>query len=51
MIHSLISLIYDATVKKCTNINLLTDNKRKSTDDNNPSTVSIGFTPDTSPVM
>jgi len=51
MIHSLISLLYDATVKQCTNINLLADTKRKSINNDNPSTVAIGVTPESSLVM
>ncbi|UJR27161.1 hypothetical protein I4U23_008459 [Adineta vaga] len=52
MIHSLISVIYDATFKQCaTNIPLLTDIKRKSINDDNTSTVAIGITPDSSSVM
>lgn len=51
MIHSLISLVYDATVKQCTNINSLADTKRKSTDNDNSSTVAIGVTSESSAIM
>ena len=51
MIHSLISVIYDAAFKQCTNIQLLNDPQRRSTNTNNPSTVAIGIAPNSSPVM
>jgi hypothetical protein len=51
MIHSLISVIYDAAFKQCTNIQLSTDTKRKLVNDDNPSIVAIGITPNASSVM
>jgi len=51
MIHSLISVIYDAAFKQCTNIQLSTDIKRKSLNDNNPSAIAIGIVPNSSSVM
>ncbi len=51
MIHSLISVIYDAAFKQCSNIQLLNDPKRKSINEDNPSTVAIGITPNSSSVM
>lgn len=54
MIHSLISVIFDAMFKQCTNIQSLNDPKRKSIDDNSPpspSAVAIGINPQSSAVM
>ncbi len=51
MIHSLISVIYDAAFKKCSNIQLLNDAQQRSMNTNNPSTVAIGITPNSSSVM
>ena len=53
MIHSLISVIYDAAFKQCkTNTPLLTDMKTRTSivDDNTPA-IAIGITPDSSSVM
>jgi hypothetical protein len=51
MIHSLLTVIYDAAFKQCTNIQLVNDPQRRSTNTNNPPTVAIGITPNSSPVM
>jgi hypothetical protein len=51
MIHSLLSVIYDAAFKQCSNIQLSTDKERKLINDDKPSTISIGLTPDSSSVM
>ncbi|CAF1218374.1 unnamed protein product [Adineta ricciae] len=53
MIHSLISVIYDAIFKQCkTNTPLLTDmNTRTSIVNDNTPTIAIGITPDSSSVM
>jgi hypothetical protein len=51
MIHSLISVIYDAAFKQCSNIQLLNGAQQRSMNANNPSTVAIGITPDSSSVM
>ncbi len=49
MIHSLISVIYEAAFKQCSNIQLSTDIKAKSED--NKSAVAIGITPESSSIM
>ena len=51
MIHSLISVIYDAAFKQCSNIQSLADPKRKSTSESSPSAVAIGINPTSSAVM
>lgn len=52
MIHSLISVIYDAAFKQCSNIQLLNDPKEKSINESSsPSTVAIGIAPSSASVM
>ena len=51
MIHSLISVIYDAAFKQCSNIQRSNDPIRTAVNKENPSAVSIGITPTSSTVM
>jgi hypothetical protein len=51
MIHSLISVIYDAAFKQCSNIRLPNEIQRKSINAEKPSTVAIGIAPDSAAVM
>ncbi len=51
MIHSLISVIYDAAFKQCTNIQLLNDTQQRLITKDNPSAVAIGITPNSASVM
>ena len=54
IIHSLISVIFDAMFKQCSNIQLLNDPKRKSINETlppSPSPVAIGINPQSSTVM
>lgn len=48
MIHSLITVIYDAAFKRCSNVLVETTKKDQSNQDE---TVAIGITPDSASVM
>ncbi|CAF2436116.1 unnamed protein product [Rotaria sp. Silwood2] len=51
MIHSLISIVYDALSKQCSNAQLREDIRKKSTNGDQTTTVAIGITPESSSIM
>ncbi|CAF4149843.1 unnamed protein product [Rotaria sp. Silwood2] len=51
MIHSLISIVYDALSKQCSNAQLREDIRKKSTNEDQTTTVAIGITPESSSIM
>ncbi|CAF2860249.1 unnamed protein product [Rotaria sp. Silwood2] len=51
MIHSLISIVYDTLSKQCSNAQLREDIRKKSTNEDQTTTVAIGITPESSSIM